>query len=122
MEKYTEKRQFMRLNILTDVEYTKKIPSEGSTLSLSKNIGEGGICLIVYEDLQVADLLDLKIYLPEDSAPIRATGKVAWLKEFVVGEPSKGKRFDAGIEFISINQEDRNRIERCVFIHTLVNK
>jgi hypothetical protein len=102
MADFTEKRKFVRLNMLADVEYAKKNSPEKRGISLQKNIGAGGICLIVYEELQVAELLDLKIYLPEAGSPITATGKVAWLKEFVVGEPPRGKRYDAGIEFVAI--------------------
>jgi c-di-GMP-binding flagellar brake protein YcgR len=112
-----ERRQFVRLNVLTDISYAKRLPSEAIKLSLSKNIGAGGICLIVYEPLQKSEVLDLKIYLPEGSKPVSAVGKVVWTKEFSMGDGPKNKRYDAGIEFIEIGKEDLNKIQKYVFSH-----
>jgi len=112
-----ERRQFVRLNVLTDISYTKRMPSEVTKLSLSRNISSGGICLIVYEPLQKSDVLDLKIYLPEGSEPINAVGKVVWTKEFVMGDSPKNKRYDAGIEFVEVEKKDLERIQKYVFSH-----
>ncbi len=117
MEPSQERRKFVRLNVLTDVIYTKLSPLEKEKLSLTKNISEGGICLIAYEELKESDALDLKIYLPEDKTPIRAIGRVAWVKEFIIGDISKGRRFDVGIEFIKIVNEDINKIDKYIFTH-----
>jgi c-di-GMP-binding flagellar brake protein YcgR len=112
-----ERRQFVRLNVLTDVSYAKRLPSEVAKLSLSKNIGAGGICLIVYEEMRESEILDLKIYLPEGLSPVSAVGKIVWVKEFVVGDDLKGKRYDVGIEFIKIDKEDLKKIQKYVFSH-----
>ncbi len=114
MENQQEGRRFVRLNALVDVVY-KKLSFLEEELSLTKNISKGGICLIAYEELKESDILDLEIYLPEDKIPINATGRVVWVKEFIIGSPIKGKRFDAGIEFMEIKEEDLNRIDRYVF-------
>jgi len=112
-----EKRKFLRLNILADVIYTKTALRDKEKLSLAKNISQGGICIICYERLQKSDILDLKIYLPEDRSPINALGRVAWIKEFIIGDESTGKRYDVGIEFIKINNQDRDKINKYVVIH-----
>jgi c-di-GMP-binding flagellar brake protein YcgR len=115
--KLDERRKFVRLNAMADVIYRKRDVSEQETLSLSRNIGEGGICLIAYDDLKKADVLDLQIYLPDDPKHIPAVGRVAWVNEFVVGDASGGRRLDVGIEFLEIKEEDRGRIEKYVFTH-----
>jgi len=110
-----ERRKFRRLNTLVDVTYAKHTSSEKEKLSLTKNISQGGICLILYDEIKSSDLLDIKIYLPDDKNPIIALGKVAWVKEFIVGSETRGKRYDAGIEFIKINEKDREKIDSYVF-------
>ena len=112
---YGEKRKFPRLNISVDIVYTKLPTADKPKLSQSKNISKGGICLIVYEQLQVSDLLELKIFLPEYEKPINATGKIAWLKEFVIESSTKSKRFDVGIEFAKVSNKDKQRIDKYIF-------
>ncbi len=117
MEENLEKRQFFRLNLLADVIYSKKQPSTKEGLTLTRNISKGGICLIVYEPLSVNDLLELNIFLPDSKNPIRVDGRVKWIREFTIGDPAKGKRFDVGIEYVDISDEDQNKIIKYVFAH-----
>jgi hypothetical protein len=99
-----ERRKFSRLNILVDVSYSKKNSVSSGNLTLTKNISKGGICFVGYEKLNEADIIDLKIFLPGEKLPITATAKVSWVKEFVIGDPSRGVRYDVGAEFISIQE------------------
>ena len=119
-ESDSNRRKFVRLNFLVDVVYSKRLSVRKEKISLSRNISAGGICLIVYEELKKAQLLDLEIYLPGDDRPVKALGKVAWLNEFVIGDVSKGRRFDAGIEFVKISKEDSDKVNKYVFEHTAV--
>ena len=112
-----ERRKLARLNILVDVTYAKKDSPQAEKLTLIKNIGKGGICFVGYEALRESDVIDINIYLPEAKAPLKATGKVTWVKEFVVGDSSKGKRYDVGLEFIDINEEDLAKIDTYVSQH-----
>ena len=109
-----EKRQFVRLNLLADITYTRRVISPNEKLSLTRNISKGGICLIAYEKLNENELLDLNIFIPEQEKPIAATGKIAWIKEFIIGDPEKGKRYDVGIEFIKINNGELVKIDKYV--------
>ena len=110
-----ERRRYVRLNVLVDIAYGRCESLKKGQLTLAKNIGRGGICLIVYEEFKESDLLDLKIYLPESKTPISAVGRVVWVKEFIIGDISTGKRFDLGIEFLEIDEEDAKRIEKYIF-------
>ena len=117
METNREKRKFVRLNALVDVVYNKVSPSQKVEVSLTKNISKGGICLIAYDELKVSDKLDLNIYLPEDKTPLHVIGRVAWVKDFVICNIPNGKRYDVGIEFLTITDEDQNKINKYVFSH-----
>ena len=116
MEPSPEKRKFVRLSALVDVIYSKRAITEKET-SITRNISQGGICLIAYDELNERDVLDLKLYLPGENSPIQATGKVVWVKEFIIGSIEEGKRYDVGIEFMDIKEEDANRVNKYVFSH-----
>ncbi|MCX7661427.1 MAG: PilZ domain-containing protein, partial [Candidatus Omnitrophica bacterium] len=77
------------------------------------NISKGGICFITYEELLPGNLLKLEIYLPGEKNPIRAFGRVAWSKRFTIASEKDywGDRYDVGVEFIEINDSDREKIE-----------
>jgi c-di-GMP-binding flagellar brake protein YcgR len=117
METKQERRKFVRLNTLVDVVYNKVSPAQKVEVSLTKNISKGGICLIAYDELKVSDKLDLNIYLPEDKTPVHAIGRVAWVQDFVICNIPNGKRFDVGIEFTHINEQDLEKIDKHVFSH-----
>lgn len=112
-----EKRKFVRLNALVDVVYAKSPAAVKEEISLTKNISKGGICLIVYEELKENDLLNLRIFLPDDKVAINAVGRVVWIKEFIIGDNPESKRFDVGIEFVKINEDDLIRVNKYVFSH-----
>jgi len=119
MQDREEKRKFARLNILIDVSYKKHdVAQQPEKLTLTRNISKGGICFVGYEELKELDVIDLEIFLPEEKTPIIATGKVVWVKEFTIGEPSLGKRFDVGAEFIDISQKDLEKVDKYMFRHS----
>ncbi|MFA6216260.1 MAG: PilZ domain-containing protein [Candidatus Omnitrophota bacterium] len=99
-----ERRKFSRLNILVDVSYSKKDIASSENLTRTRNISKSGICFVGYEKLNESDVIDLKIFLPGEKLPITATAKVVWVKEFVIGDPASGVRYDVGTEFISIQE------------------
>lgn len=112
-----ERRRFVRLNVLTDIVYNKQFYNASRKLSISKDISKGGICIIAYEELKESDILDLKILLPDNNAHIVATGRVVWTKEFIIESAEKLHRYDVGIEFMEISEEDREKINKYVFTH-----
>ncbi len=115
-----EKRKFSRLSVLADVVYTKKIIGEREKLTFAKNIGQGGICLITYEEVKESDVLELKITLPDEKEAINILGKAVWVKKFSLGEVMGNERFDVGIEFIRISDIDRQKVDKYIFSHSPV--
>ena len=113
-----ERRKFFRLNTDVDITYAKHDVSEKEKVTIAKNISKGGICLVVHEEVKKSDLLDLKIYLPKTETPISTLGKVVWVNELLFGGfggvPQR-KRYDAGIEFVKIADEDVNKIGKYIF-------
>jgi len=113
-----ERRKYPRLNVDVDVEYailTTLSPEDKDSQSTTqtKNISAGGICIIVYEDLPVGSLLHLKIFLPDSFEAIEAKGKIVWKSEMFMSSDLRS-RYEVGVEFVEINEEDRDRIYKYV--------
>jgi hypothetical protein len=115
-ERTEEKRRFPRFDFSVDVYFKKKASAEKEKLSLTKNISGVGVCLISYDDLLEADILELQICFSDTKDPLQVLGKVVWTKEFVIGEPQKGKRYDVGVEFIGLDEEAKKKINQHLFI------
>ncbi|MCM8824320.1 MAG: PilZ domain-containing protein [Candidatus Omnitrophica bacterium] len=112
----TERRRFLRLNVSVCVEYSI-LGEEEVKSDFTHDIGGGGICLIVYDNIiEENTILKLSIHLPDDTKPIKALGRVVWQRAI----PSTVLRYDLGIEFIEISPEDRQRISEYVINH--INK
>ena len=109
-----ERRRFPRLNISANVEYAilDKLPlAEKKTLT--KNISAGGICLIVYEKIELGTVLDLKIQLEDINYTIKTKGRAVWSSYFTLTSDSR-PRYDLGIEFIDIEQSDRQKLSQHI--------
>ena len=60
----------------------------------------------------MADLIILSIFLPYDAIPINTKGKVAWIKKHDAKDRTGMGKFDMGIEFLEIKDDDKNKIEQ----------
>jgi c-di-GMP-binding flagellar brake protein YcgR len=112
-----ERRRFVRLDMNVVVKW-EKITEDSNQIvgdtDITKNISVGGICLIAYERLEVGDKLRLEIELPTKKT-VSAKGRVVWINEFEVIGRGLEKRYDVGVEFIDIRDEDREEINKFVF-------
>jgi len=109
-----ERRGFVRLDINVKVRW-ERVRQKGEEKSeFTKNISGGGICLITEEKLNEGERLYLEIELPSGKL-IYARGKVVWVNEYeIIGVEIK-KKYDVGIEFIEIKEEDRQEIGKYIF-------
>lgn len=112
-----ERRRFPRFDMNVNVKWDKiaDVPeSNVSDVDVTKNISSGGICLIVYERLAEGDRLNMEIELPTRKI-IRAAGKVVWIHEFELIGKSSEKRYDVGVEFLDLKDEEREEIKNFLF-------
>ena len=92
----------------------------GETFGISKALGQNinvtGLMFEMENDVLAGDILYLEIYIPSDvygftifSIPVQA--KVVWVnrKENESKEPG-GNKYQIGVEFIEIENEDRSKI------------
>lgn len=82
--------------------------------SHSKNISATGICIVTKERFESGTNLGMNFFLPDYDEPIYAIGKVVWIKEIKLSDSSAGTAFDAGVRFLKIKPDDRDKINQYV--------
>jgi c-di-GMP-binding flagellar brake protein YcgR len=80
----------------------------------TENIGAGGICVIIKEDLGLFQGVDLELFLEDSSPPIKCGGTVVWVVKKSEPKRKGSYVYDTGIEFIDVRPEDRDRISEAV--------
>ena len=104
-----DKRRFPRANFECHVVVRRKDHPE-SFSTQTENIGVGGICVILDKGLELFTEVVVEVALPDKQTPLISDGKVVW----VVKEAGRNKRFDTGIEFVDLPEEQQKRIERII--------
>lgn len=80
-------------------------------LTHTENIGVGGICVILGEDLGIFSEVDIELMLKDGGEPIKTRGSIVWV---VKKTSTGGTSYDTGIEFMNLKTKDRKRIEDVV--------
>lgn len=106
------KRKFPRLNI--HCEITVSLDNTKNSLhAYTENIGSGGVSVLLDEGLERFSLCKLKLDLGKNGPTIQGQGKVVWT--IPVGDVSgKKKRFDTGIEFVTLETADREALQKLI--------
>ena len=108
------RRKFPRATYKCLITIKKRLTSK--TISThTENIGAGGICVLLKEDLGLFQGTDLEIMLDDNiGAPVKCGGTVVWVVKKSEPKQKSSYFFDTGIEFIDIRPEDRDRITAIV--------
>jgi c-di-GMP-binding flagellar brake protein YcgR len=107
------RRKFPRANYKCVITIKKRLTAKNISTH-TENLGAGGICVLLKEDLGLFQGVDLEITLEDSNMPVKCGGTIVWVVK--KGEPKqKGSYlYDTGIEFIDIRPEDRDRITAVV--------
>ena len=93
------------------VEYCRVEDQSSKKLqAFTENISATGICIFLTEEIKADSFLLITIYLLDGSAPIETKGKVKWVQPSHFLNLINKQHFDAGIEFVEIAEEDRERL------------
>jgi c-di-GMP-binding flagellar brake protein YcgR len=107
------RRKFPRANYKCLISIKKRLNAK--TISTrTENMGAGGICVLIKEDLGLFQGVDLELYIDEKGPPIRSGGTVVWVVKKSEPKQKGVALYDTGIEFIDIRPEDRERITDVV--------
>lgn len=108
-----ERRQFVRTNGLVLVNF--KVPDEHlEGKSSAFDVSGAGLRITVDKQLAAGAQIEMELYLPGNSQPILARGRIVWSQkckqETVNIQASAKEYFFAGIKFTAIDENNRERI------------
>lgn len=107
------RRKFPRASYRCLITIRKRLTSKVISTQ-TENIGAGGICVVIKEDIGLFQGVDLELYLEDDAPPIKCGGTVVWVVKKSEPKQKGVYLYDTGIEFIDIRPEDRERITDLV--------
>lgn len=107
------RRKFPRANYKCVITIKKRLTSKAINTQ-TENIGAGGICVMIKEDLGLFQGVDLEIFLNGDATPVRCGGTIVWVVKKSEPKHKGSYIYDTGIEFIDIRPEDRDKISDLV--------
>lgn len=109
-----DRRKFPRAHYRCLIYITRKEVKK-TISTYTENIGAGGICVIVNEDLGLFKGVELELDLKNGvDSPIKCSGTIVWV---VKKRDVKGKnepQYDTGIEFVGMDEKNALRIEKIV--------
>ena len=107
------RRKFPRANYKCLITIKKRLTAK--TISTNtENIGAGGICVIIKEDLGLFQGVDLELFFEDGKPPIKSGGTVVWVVKKREPKQKSSFLYDTGIEFIDVRPEDREKITDIV--------
>jgi len=109
-----DRRKFPRVSYKCVIKIGKKDSAKAITTH-TENIGVGGICVIIKEDLGLFQGVKLEVELQDDVATdIRCNGTVVWVVKKRVSKAKETILYDTGIEFVDIDEEGARRVLKIV--------
>jgi hypothetical protein len=123
MNNVPERRKFTRALLFAEVTFRRRsAPDEPGQVSITRNIGLGGLCIISSIKLDDGEILDLSISLPQEDKPAEISGKAVWVKEYTISETIQAKRYTVGVEFFGGNEQAIEKIGRYIANHSKPGK
>jgi c-di-GMP-binding flagellar brake protein YcgR len=104
---WEEKRKYVRLTAHHLLKY--KVIGREKTLSFARNISAGGVLFHTEDYIQPGSIVELTINFPSYPEPVRAVSKV--IRAIPL---TKLGGFEIGAEFIDINGEAKEFIEKKI--------
>lgn len=107
------RRRFPRANYKCLISIKKRLTAK--TISThTENIGAGGICVLLKEDLGLFQGVDVELFIDEKGPPIKCGGTLVWVVKKSDPKQKGAYYYDTGIEFIDIRPEDRDKISDII--------
>lgn len=109
----TIRRKFSRIDEKVPLRYRIRELDDSKGLEMDQrvsiNIGGGGLLFSIDEPVAISTVMDIEIDLPGSPIPLSAVSRVVRIEE-----ATGGKRYDVGLEFVEICDEDRKVLEEFI--------
>ena len=113
-----ERRKFKRFDAFMNVQFRSQEARVGEATGLSKDLSREGIKVSTDRPLAAGSLVDLEIQLPDETRPVRTTGKVMWSKSAT----SEDSGYESGVCFLLIDPVDKFRVLDYAYNYWLETK
>ncbi len=113
-----ERRKFKRFDAYMNVQFRSQDKRADEGTGLSKDLSREGIKVSTDHALSAGALVDLEIHLPDETRPVRTTGKVMWSK---AGGSEEGG-YESGVCFLLIDPVDKFRVLDYAYNYWLETK
>ncbi len=110
--RFIDRRKYPRIN--ASISYSIKDNQNFFIPQSLKNISSGGIAFFAREKLSVGAILDIVIDLPNMS-DVQTMVKVIWCEPVQI-EADRTICSELGVEFINLDQNDRTKVSKYVFL------
>ena len=81
--------------------------------TFTENIGAGGICVCLDRGFDLFESVSLEVHLG-DNGPIQCDGTIVWVVKRHPVSKQEMLKYDTGIEFQNIKDDDRERVSKLV--------
>ncbi|MCB9771540.1 MAG: PilZ domain-containing protein [Candidatus Omnitrophica bacterium] len=108
------RRRFPRVNYPCQVVVRNEQDQKDVILAHTENIGVGGVCAILKKGLPMFAPVEVELDLLDFEDHVKCQGKIVWSVRRKSNEENKPMFYDIGIEFVDINDRDRERVEATV--------
>lgn len=108
-----DRRKFPRARYKCLIHIRKKESSKSISTN-TENIGPGGICVIIKDNLGLFQGVNLELSLEDGETPIKCAGTIVWVVKKRPEVKQGSYTYDTGIEFIDLDPAGRKRIVKIV--------
>ena len=112
-----ERRKFSRLDISVGITWRRlgvEMSQAVGDVDATRNIAEGGVCLVTSERFEMGDRLELVVTLPSMKT-IRTLGEVVWVRN-AANDPNDGlQRFDIGVIFSDLPETEWQEMKKFLY-------
>ena len=121
-----ERREHPRFQVRLDmslvrVGHQKKPSSQGGQVEV-RDISQGGVQVYTETKYEVGDQIVFEIEIPEESAGVRGTAEVKWIRDVVDLKVQGSLQFAMGLRFLDVRAEGQSFIARFVEKNLLETK
>jgi c-di-GMP-binding flagellar brake protein YcgR len=109
-----DRRIFARAEYPCLITVRKNTAPTQAILTHTDNISVGGVRVIIIEKIEPMTEVDLEIDLKDTLSTVICRATIAWVKVIVSSQKDKSPRYEMGIRFLGLKDENRRRIQNIV--------
>ena len=112
-----ERRKFSRLDISVGVGWRRlgsEMAEAVADIDATRNIAEGGVCLVANERFGLGDRLELTLTLPSQKV-IKTLGEVIWVHDAAMARQDGIQRCDIGVAFSSLPEDEWQEMKQFLY-------